>query len=69
MYGFIKVLDKPLFLNLAKQRLKYHFLQNWCVELRMSTRALCYREISTSIDFKVYSNVVNISKHRIALSR
>ena len=35
----------------------------------MSTRALFYREISTSIDFKAYLNVVNISKHRIALSR
>ena len=61
--------NKQLFLNLAKQRLKYHFLQNWCVELRMSTRALCYREISTNIDFKAYLNVVNISTHRIALSR
>ena len=35
----------------------------------MSTRALCYREISTSIDFKVYLNVVNIPKHRIAVRR
>jgi len=33
------------------------------------TRALCYREISTTIDFKAYLNVVNIPKHRIALSR
>ena len=58
-----------MFLNLAKQRLNDSFLQNWCVELRLSTRTLCYREISTSIDFKAYLNVVNIPKHRIALSR
>jgi len=69
-YGFFKCVGiKQLFLNLAKQRLNDSFLQNWCVELRLSTRALCYREISTSIDFKAYLNVVNIPKHRIALSR
>ena len=58
-----------MFLNLAKQRLKDNFQQKWTAELRMSTRALFYREISTNIDFKAYLNVVNISKHRIALSR
>ena len=56
-------------MNLAKQRLKDNFQQKWTAELRMSTRALFYREISTNIDFKVYLSVVNISKHRIALSR
>ena len=61
--------NKKMFLNLAKQRLKDNFQQKWTAELRMSTRALFYREISTNIDFKVYLNVVNISKHRIALSR
>ena len=35
----------------------------------MSTRALFYCEINTNFDFKAYLNVVNISKHRIALSR
>ena len=61
--------NKQLFLNLAKHRLQGHFLQNWCTELRFLTTALCYREISTRIDFKVYLNVVNIAKHRIAFSR
>ena len=58
-----------MFLNLAKQRLKDNFQQKWTAELRMSTRALFYREISTNIDFKAYLKVVNISKHRIAFSR
>jgi len=61
--------NKQLFLNLVKQRLKDNFQQKWTAELRMSTRALFYREISINIDFKVYLNVVDISKHRIALSR
>jgi len=71
MYGVFRVreINNCCFFNLAKQRLKDHFLQNWFVELRMSTRALCYREISTSIDFKVFFNFVNIPKHRIALNR
>jgi len=44
MYGIFKcVRIKHLFLNLGKQRLKDSFLQNWCVELRLSIRALCYR--------------------------
>ena len=69
MYVFQGVGNKQLFLNLAKQRLKDNFQQKWTAELGMSTRALFYREISTSIDFKAYLNVVNISKHRMALSR
>ena len=48
------ILIFQLFLNLTKQ--------NWSAELRISTRALCYREISTSIDFKAYLNVVHIPK-------
>ena len=51
------------------QYCKNIFQQKWTAELKMSTRALFYREISTNIDFKAYLNVVNISKHRIALSR
>jgi len=44
MYVFFQgVVNKQLFLNLAKQRLKYHFLQNWCTESRISTRASCYQ--------------------------
>ena len=42
---------------------------SFSTKLVCRTRYLCYREISTSIDFKVYLNVVNIPKHRIALSR
>ena len=61
--------NKQLFLNLAKQRLKDNFQQKWTAELKMSTRALCYREISTNINFKAYLNVVNISKHRISSGR
>ena len=64
MHGFG---NKQLFLNLAKQRLKDNFQQKWTAELRMSTRALLYREITTNIDFKAFLNVDNISKHRIAL--
>ena len=62
MYGFFKVL------NLAKQRLKDNFQQKWTAELRMSTRALFHREISTNIDFKAYLNVVNISLSRLRTS-
>ena len=67
LWIFQGVGNKQLFLNLAIKL--DNFQQKWTAELRMSTMALFYREISTNIDFKAYLNVVNISKHRIALSR
>jgi len=35
-----------LLFNTSTVYITYNFLQNWCAELRLSTRALCYREIS-----------------------
>ena len=67
LWIFQGVGNKQLFLNLAIKL--DNFQQKWTAELRMLTRALFYSEISTNIDFKAYLNVVNISKHRIALSR
>ena len=59
--------DRVLFLNLVKQRLTDHFIQNWNSRLSDSTHALFYRNFS--FGYKTYLDFVSVSKLRFALSR
>jgi len=36
-----------VFLSLVKQQLKYHFIQNWNGRLEESSRAICFKHISS----------------------
>ena len=60
--------DVDIFLNLVKQRLTDTFIQNWCTELRNSTRARSY-VIFCNFGFQSYLSMVNIEKFRKSLSR
>ena len=56
------------FLSLVRQRLTDHFIQNWSSRINESTRALCYKNIST-FGFKTYLDTITVKKFRIALAR
>ena len=56
------------FMSLVRQRLTDHFIQNWNTGINESTRALCYKNIS-SFSFKAYLDTVTVNTFRIALSR
>ena len=56
------------FMSLVRQRLTVHFIQNWNSRINESTRALCYKNIS-SFSFKAYLDTVTVKKIRKALSR
>ena len=57
-----------IFLSLIRQRLTDNFIQNWNSRINESTRALCYKNIS-SFSFKAYLDTVTVRKFRVALSR
>ena len=56
-----------IFLSLIRQRLTDNFIQNWNSRINESTRALCYKNIS-SFSFKAYLDTVTVRKFRVALS-
>ena len=49
---FLDIGDSVLFLSLVKQRLKDQFIQNWHGRLEESSRAICYKHISSFDLFK-----------------
>lgn len=60
--------NEKVFLSLIRQRLTDNFIQNWNSRINDSSRALCYKNLS-SFSFKPYLEIVTIKKFRIALSR
>ena len=50
-----------MFLSLAKQRLKDHFIQNWSNRLENSSRALLYNHIKC-FELQPYFTLINIKK-------
>ena len=50
-----------IFLSLIRQRLTDNFIQNWNSRINESTRALCYKNIS-SFSFKAYLDTVTVRK-------
>ena len=56
------------FISLVRQRLTDNFIQNWNARINESTRASCYKNIS-SFSFKTYLDTVTEKKFRIALPR
>ena len=60
--------EDEMFLKIFKQRLKDNFIQKWNADLNNSSRAIFYKTFA-SFDFKLYLNVINISKYREAFTR
>ena len=60
--------DVNIFLSLVKQRLHDNFIQNWNSQLRESSRASFYSDIS-SFHFQHYLNFVRAKKYRQAIAR
>jgi hypothetical protein len=56
-------------MNFFKARLRDNFVQNWHSEFAESTRALTYRSLSNSFDYKMYLDNVKLETHRTALTR
>jgi len=57
-----------MFLSLAKQRLKDHFIQNWSSRLEISSRALFYNNIKC-FELQPYYRIINIKKFRVCLTQ
>ena len=57
-----------MFLNLVRQRLHDHFIQNWNSRLDESSRANFYSYLR-SFQFQNYLNFVKVKKYRNAISR
>jgi hypothetical protein len=66
MQGFRNV---SLFMIVFKVRLRDNFVQNWHSELSEFTRALTYRSLASSFDYKLYLDNVKVETHITALAR
>ena len=60
--------NENMFLNLVRQRLHDHFIQNWNSRLEKSSRANFYSYLR-SFQFQNYLNFVKVKKYRNAISR